>query len=111
MVTTQFMQNRPTDTGYDWGQPLACGGTTVAIHVVSETRAIVGLAYCSPRDGYNKKLGRTIALGRVRSYLTDDAYKLTPQQMVFEVDTMGAKTFKQAVNQVIGADLGNQGYY
>lgn len=40
------------------------GGVTVAYYT-SADKPGVGLAFCSPKDVYNKKLGRTIASGRL----------------------------------------------
>lgn len=111
MDTTQFMHYRPTHNGRTSGAVESLGGVTAAIQVVSEKKAVVGLAYCSPEDNFHKKLGRTIALGRIRSYLTTNTDTTTPGKMVFEISTTENQTFKQAVHSVIGHEMNNMGYY
>lgn len=47
------------------GSPLAKGGVTEAVVVDKDgTIKATGLAICSERDSYNKKIGRDIAIGR-----------------------------------------------
>lgn len=56
------------DCGYDVTQPLPRGGETVAYVSYVDPDGVellhMGIATCSPKDTYNKKLGAAIALGR-----------------------------------------------
>lgn len=40
------------------------GGRTVCMITLADGKEIHGVAECSRKDGYNKKIGRDIALGR-----------------------------------------------
>ena len=59
---TYFMHYRRRNRA---GDVLPQGGATLAIRPVGEDRIVVGMALCSQRDVFNKKLGRTIAEGRL----------------------------------------------
>jgi len=49
----------------DSGKTLPRGGETIAYILNDKGKRISGHAYCSVKDTYNKKLGRTIATGRL----------------------------------------------
>ena len=107
MVKTQFMHYRAPTKGWQKGIVGTEGGATVAIQIISDTQAVVGVSDCNPGDCFNKQLGRTIALGRIAAYLADKS----KHRHVFEVDTLGAKTFKQAVHQVLVDDMESRGFF
>lgn len=48
------------------------GGATVAIRVVAENKVAVAVARCSKKDHFDKKMGRTIAEGRLNAMLNSD---------------------------------------
>lgn len=60
----EFMHFRPVD---DFAM---FNGATVAIMPVPDTgKAMVSLSMCGPDDNFNRKLGRTVAEGRLAAYL------------------------------------------
>lgn len=66
------------------------GKVTAAIKLDNEfgyTRACVGLAFCCPKDQFNKRIGRTIAKGR-----------LDKDKVSWEL-TVNPKTFKKEVKE------------
>ncbi len=48
------------------GQVMGKGGLTLAIQCEGN-QISVGMAHCSTKDNFNKKLGRTVAEGRLRN--------------------------------------------
>jgi hypothetical protein len=45
------------------------GGATVAILPADNNKVLFTVARCGPHDLFNKKIGRTIATGRLKAYL------------------------------------------
>jgi len=60
-----FMHYRPVNSNGLVSDPR--GGATVAISIVAGTSAKVAIAWCSPVDVFDRRLGRTIASGRLYS--------------------------------------------
>jgi len=60
--TAAFLYDRPTD---DAGRPLPKGGVTHAGILDPEGVVVAeGIARCSGKDSFNRRIGRDIALGR-----------------------------------------------
>lgn len=49
------------------------GGKTIAFIRIGETEFIIAESVCSVKDNFNKELGRTIALGRLKKQLNEKA--------------------------------------
>ena len=98
--TTAFMHYR----SFKNGTPDCKGGATVAIQPSTDNKVIVSVARCYFKDHFDKKKGRTIALGRMRSYLTG---KEIPT--VFELEVAEGKTVKSAVNEVLADEMAEYG--
>ena len=101
MTKTAFMHYRNFNT---YGLPDCKGGATVAIQPAADNKVIVSIARCNQKDVFNKKMGRTIALCRMRSYL---AGKEIPT--VFEVEVAEGQTMKSAVNEVLAPEMSELG--
>ncbi len=77
------------------------GGLTIAAilseHLPSGFSASVGMAHCSIKDNYSKKIGRNIALGRARKmrfngFYFHDSHSPTSEQIVERaIHTLGYK--------------------
>lgn len=90
---------------FELGMPSCKGGATVAIHPIGNTdQVMVAVARCNKTDIFNKKLGRTIALGRINKALSG---KEVPG--VFTVVVKDGETYKSAVNAVLAADMEDTG--
>lgn len=50
------------------GNPDPRGGTTIAYELNEAGTAYYGMAICSPRDSYSRKLGRAVARGRLEKH-------------------------------------------
>jgi hypothetical protein len=98
---TAFMHYR---TFNDNGMPDCKGGATVAIQPMTDNKVLVSIARCNSKDVFSKERGRTIALGRMRSYM---AGKEIPT--VFEVDVPEGFTMKAAVNAVLSPEMSEAG--
>ena len=72
----QFMHYRSAD--------VTRGGATVAIFPQPDTKtALIGIARCGPKDVFNKKVGRSIAAGRIKAFLSGSPSDYVAQ---FDVD-------------------------
>jgi hypothetical protein len=105
MNQTQFMHFRPTNVHWN-----CRGGLTIAIYpldqedsVASETpvagKIAITFAECSKRDVFDRKLGRTIAAGRMRAFLDGRAFdrQTGHQTMIVEVpEILDDSKFKSA---------------
>jgi hypothetical protein len=61
---TPFYMTR-FDASFEGFKVLPTGGATEALILDEENNPLaIGLADCSPRDAFNKKIGRDIAVGR-----------------------------------------------
>lgn len=71
---------------------LGAGRAAVAVQVFRELKTVgVGVAWCSPKDQFNRKMGRRIAEGRL----------LRAGNMYYELPYSGEPTRKQIVEQVV----------
>lgn len=77
-MTTTFMHYRKFDR---MGQISAKGGLTLAIEQEGSTLK-VALAECGRKDLFNRKLGRTIAEGRLRAGTVVAELTLPPETIV-----------------------------
>ena len=60
-------QDRPAENlRWEGTRPMTKGGITLA-YTLLENRALLGAAFCCPRDSYAKSIGRSIAQGRLES--------------------------------------------
>lgn len=71
---------------------------TAAYEYVDPTTVVVGYAYCSKKDQYNKTIGRAISTGRLSK---------VPNTLVFDVPP----TNKEVVNAVVRAGISDYGDY
>jgi len=62
---TMFMHYRPVDFAGIISDPR--GGATVAISLIADDKAKIAIAWCNPGDVFDRKMGRTIASGRLHS--------------------------------------------
>jgi hypothetical protein len=68
---TQFMHYRKFNMTQSNGfsEVNSRGGATVAVYPAENNTVLISVARCNPNDVFNKKVGRTIAEGRIRAYL------------------------------------------
>ena len=84
------------------------GGATVAIQPISEEKAIVSIARCSDLDVFNKKIGRTVAAGRLTAYT---AGKEFGPHIIREVAIDDEQGIKNAVGNALAIDMIKEGYF
>lgn len=65
-MTVQFkhFRNHIWDFDSGWNTDPR-GGATVVSRAISDTQVEVAIALCSGKDGFNKAIGRNVALGRL----------------------------------------------
>lgn len=98
-----FMHYRRRDT---YGSPLSQGGATLAIRPMGGNVIRVAMAQCSDKDIFNKKLGRTIAQGRLFSAQdTDPSSKYVFDIIAPETDM----AVKEAVHTVMARTMHGAG--
>lgn len=91
--STQFMHYRAWQD--DGISPL--GGATVAIQPIPNSeRVLISAAYCSFDENFNKKIGRDVAAGRIKSHI--DGRK---SKHVVEIDIETDADLKAAVHQTV----------
>jgi hypothetical protein len=59
------------------GQPKSRGGVTIAYDVDGD-HVYYAVARCSPKDNYNKRIGRAIATGRFDKHLGEGTIQSVP---------------------------------
>ena len=80
MSTIKFIHRRPMVSMSGWAPSIASrGGFTVAYREL-EDGVEYSVATCSTRDNYNKKLGRTIAQGRLECGSDHSRVEMTPDE-------------------------------
>lgn len=72
----KIYHNREVD---DAGQILCRGGSTEVLVTDSEDREFIGVAVCSDKEGYNKKIGVQIACGRAIKNMNRELERLSLQ--------------------------------
>ena len=108
MTQTYFMhyRNRITEDGKE---VISCkGGATMAIRIAPDNKLLVGLAQCSHDDVFDRKLGRTIAEGRL------NVYEQNPNRYhnVIIIDEVDPKTpIRDAVDDILGDKMAEMGLY
>jgi hypothetical protein len=61
---SEFIDDNPEYLKWQFDTFSLYGGETTVTIIVGEDRKFIGMAKCSPRDKFNKKLGLQIAFGR-----------------------------------------------
>ncbi len=84
------------------------GGATLAIRLVEPTKAIVSIARCSSEDVFNKKIGRTIALGRLAAHSSG---KRNVEDFIRHVDITEGESIKVAIDLTVGEEMAKLGLY
>lgn len=109
MSKTQFMHYRATAsalallaTPRKHNDAPVYRGATVAITPTSDTTVAITVAYCGQNDIFNKKLGRTIAEGRMKTFLSGKRNLKVPVQII-EVSNMDS--MKDEVASVLAAGM------
>ena len=98
-----FMHYRSRDS---YGAPQSTGGATLAIRPAGGNVIHVAIAKCSPRDAFNKKLGRDISAGRLNAFDPDRG-----SDYVFDIVSPypSDTPVKEVVASVMGATLAQMG--
>lgn len=100
---TYYMHYRRRDT---YGEPLPKGGATLAIRPLQGDQIAVSMALCSERDLFNKKLGRSIATGRLNAGVASTA----PSGNIWTIAAVDpAKPIKEVVNEAFAVTMGKLG--
>jgi hypothetical protein len=100
---TYYMHYRRRDTS---GCALPQGGATLAIRTVGENRIVVGMALCSNRDVFNKKLGRAIAEGRIDR--SEDGQRTGSYVYTIEMNQLDLP-IKEVVNETFAVTMDELG--
>lgn len=100
MSQVQFMHYRKFTQN---GVVDSCGGATVAILPVTGTNeAMVAVARCNPSDLFDRKVGRTIAEGRIHAYLQG---RVSLEGQVKTVVVNDMLRLKETVNEVLHQEM------
>ena len=113
MDKLQFMHYRAftTDTDGGWGETdeiSSRGGATVAIMQADNNKVLVSIARCNPSDVFNKKVGRTIAAGRLQAYLNGREKLADKIQEIVITDPL---QMKETVANAIAVEMDLLGLY
>lgn len=86
------------------------GGATLAIRRLDEDRLVIAKALCSRDDVFNRKLGRTIAEGRLNSYFKD--VRGTKHIQIVDLKNVDqTRPIKDIVDEAIGQEMTQVGLY
>lgn len=111
MNNIQFMHYRAFNENMGWGDSdeiSSRGGATVAILPADNNKVLVSIARCNPGDVFNKKVGRTIAAGRLQAYL-NGREKLADK--IVEVVITNPLQLKETVAEAIAEEMDMLGLY
>lgn len=91
------------------------GGATLAIKEEGNGLLLIGVARCNTSDVFNKKLGREIAMGRIKSY-EKGRYGVptdvdTEKVFHLSVNYTNGKELREAVDQAVGNEMAHYGYF
>ena len=79
------------------------GGATVAILPDSATKtALFAISRCGPNDNFNKKIGRTVASGRINAFIKG---RSTMTEHINQVAFQDQLELKSLVDAVIGDEM------
>ena len=101
MTKLQYMHYRPATTD-------SRGGATVAILPIYDNKVLISISRCGPSDMFNRKIGRSIAAGRLRAFM-DGREKVV--SMVREVSYDDPFEIKQAVGEELYKEMASKGLY
>lgn len=105
---TYFMHYRTCQNG-NLVQPN--GGATLAIRQVGDDKLVVSIARCRKTDVFNKKLGRTIAEGRLNAFLNTDKEMTKDVLRIIELTGFEGEPIKTIVDEVMGSEMEAQGLF
>jgi hypothetical protein len=108
-IKTQYMHYRATSaalavlsTPRNHNDAPMYRGATIAIAPTNENTVAVTVAFCGQKDIFSKKLGRTIAEGRMQAYLTGSRKLKTLVRLVTVTDM---NNLKDEVAVAIAGDM------
>jgi hypothetical protein len=102
-MTTEYMHYRSTLTSFSIGQSR---GATLAITPKDAKTVLVSIALCGPNDIFSKKMGRTIAAGRLEAFKKGrDAVS----KYIVEVEVDDMSEMKNRVAAALEQDMVQQG--
>lgn len=105
MDNTLFMHYR----SYDDTQALKpCGGVTVAIRPRQDGSIVLAMAKCNDKDVFNKKMGRSIASGRLLAY---ESGRDMTQNVMELCDVNNTIPIKETVHNNIGQLMNSKGFF
>ena len=89
------------------------GGVTFAIRPTGGNVLEVGVARCSRRDVFDRKLGRNIAEGRLNAYTEGRHGSDESQGKFYTIVVEGGldKTVKEVIHTAFGQELAEEGYF
>lgn len=79
---------------------------TVVAETVGTDTIIFAASRCGENDIFNRKLGRTIATGRLRKYINSDRSKMKPGIFVIESNDFSSDSFHTKA-RTIGIQVAN----
>lgn len=81
----------------------SCAGATVAILPDAATKtALFAISRCGPNDNFNKKIGRTVASGRISAFLQGRG---TVAEHINQVTFDDAEDIKSVVHGVVRDEM------
>jgi len=78
------------------------GGATLAIMPLDKNKVVVAIAHCNPKDLFNKKMGRTIAAGRLQAFLDG---RESVEANIREVTVPDMSRIKEAVESELQLEM------
>lgn len=73
------------------------GGATIAYRLDKQGLLIIGASRCSPRDNFNRKVGRAVAHGRALTFPTGAQIELGPEDTSGWTPKLVEDMFRQAL--------------
>jgi hypothetical protein len=100
------------DTYYFYGQTTDNQRFAVAARMYEENTYILGISLCSLKDNFNKKLGRTIAEGRVERWINSSTPKnCKGNRLLSNIKNIGELHYTTALlNLINSSKLKNEFY-
>ena len=109
------MSDQPTKVRhirvYNHGSIGSGGGATIAYREVDDGTTEFSVAYCSPRDNFNRSTGRLVASGKLNSRLHRCKVELTLSDFEDELNELqkdnydGNCTLAHELYDTLGADI------
>ena len=78
------------------------GGATLAIMPLDKNKVVVAIAHCNPKELFNKKMGRTIAAGRLQAFLDG---RESVEANIREVTVPDMSRIKEAVESELQLEM------